>query len=460
MILKSIKVFIMRYSLVILILVLVFGACKDDDNVSFGVSLTKDNLRFKPVPGGAVMYYSLPVSDNVFGLQIRYKDARGSEVVKRSSYIGDSLIIDGFNKAETNVPASVSLVDRNNNESEVINVSFDTEESSTYSFFDNVKVGPYWGGFQVVYGGVSQSSGMVHVMYLGTNPLTHKEDTVLLKSYPITASGDTLNFVLQQDWDKTTVILRTEDYRGYRVRQEIWEDVKIYSTEKLALTEDNFINKQDCSVENEKEKIGAKYLFDGDMKGEQRLLSGKIPELYSFLGGPQIQNECMIFDLGNVEVPAAVRIYGALKSLEWPLYSIQYTSSVYEIFRGIYDDKLPCAVTLYGSNDKDSDNWVRLGSFKQESEALPQDRWSERCNNGTENFFGYTTEKELKAALPACAEILLPCHEEMSGFRYIKLVVDELFKYVYFAGATPMVTVINTQDYVAIQELEIYVKKD
>ena len=30
----------------------------------------------------------------------------------------------------------------------------------------------------------------------------------------------------------------------------------------------NFIDKDGCSVENEKEKIGAKYLFDGDTKGE------------------------------------------------------------------------------------------------------------------------------------------------------------------------------------------------
>lgn len=449
----------MKYHLFILLL-LGLGACQDGDNVSFDVEISKENIRFESAPGGAVMYYSLPVNDDVFGLQIRYHDARGVEVVKRSSYVGDSLIIDGFNKAEKNVPAQVSLVDRSNNESKTVDVTFDTEESATYSFFNDVEVLPYWKGFQVRYGGKSQASGMVHVMYLGTNPLTQKLDTVLLKSYPILSNGDTLNFVLQQDWDKTSIVLRTEDYRGYRVRQEIWEDVEIHSIEKMALTENNFINRSELSMENEKEKIGAKYLFDGDTKGEQRLKTGVVPDLYSFIGGPNIQNKRMIFDLKSEKVPALVRIYAALKSLEWPLYSTQYASSVYQWFRGVYDDKLPCAVTLYGSNEKDSDNWTKLGSFSEDPETYPKDRWSEFCNDGNDDFKGYLTEDEITAANPAYVDIQLPCSEDLKAYRYIKLVVDDLFKFVYFSGKVPITTVVNTPQYVAIQELEIYVKKD
>lgn len=60
-----------------------------------------------------------------------------------------------------------------------------------------------------------------------------------MKSFPITLSGDTLEFVLQQKLDKATVVLRTEDYRGYRVKQKIWKDVDIYSVEELQLTEMN-----------------------------------------------------------------------------------------------------------------------------------------------------------------------------------------------------------------------------
>ena len=42
----------------------------------------------------------------------------------------------------------------------------------------------------------------------------------------------------------------------------------------------------------------------------------------------------------------------------------------------------------------------------------------------------------------------------------MKLEIKELFKYVFFSGSIPVITVINTENYVAIQELEIYVKRD
>ena len=66
--------------------------------------------------------------------------------------------------------------------------------------------------------------------------------------------------------------------------------------------------------ENEKEKIGAKYLFDGDTKGEQRLKAGKIPELYSFLGGPMIQNKSLIFDLEQERTPAFMDLWNFKES--------------------------------------------------------------------------------------------------------------------------------------------------
>lgn len=65
----------------------------------------------------------------------------------------------------------------------------------------------------------------------------------------------------------------------------------------------------------------------------------------------------------------------------------------------MYDDKLPCNVILYGSNDKNGDNWVELGSFSQDSETLTKNRWSERCTSQkNQNFVGYLTEEELVGA--------------------------------------------------------------
>ena len=65
------------------------------------------------------------------------------------------------------MPARVSLVDRNNNESKAIDVVFDTEESAACSFFNGAEVLPYWNGFQVKYGASRQTSGNGSCYVLG-----------------------------------------------------------------------------------------------------------------------------------------------------------------------------------------------------------------------------------------------------------------------------------------------------
>lgn len=433
----------------------VLAACSEDTNHVFDVMMPKGNIRFEPVPGGAVMFYNLPAEENVFGIRLRYRDCRGVETLKVGSYVGDSLVIDGFNEATKNVPARVSLVDCNNNESRSLDVTFDTEESSTYAFFHGVEVLPDWEGFQVRYGNSRQASGMIHVMYAGTNPLTQQPDTILLKSFPLTLNGDTLRFVLQQQREKNTVIIRTEDFRGYRVGQRVWENVDAYFTEKLDLTEDNFIDKERCSVENENEKVGVEYLFDGDTKGEKRLIAGRTPWFYCFMAGPLIHEKSLIFDMKTERVPARVRLYGPLKSVVgWPLVSTLYTSS-YTWFKGVFDDKLPCAVTVYGGNDVNGENWVKIGSYAQDAGTAPENRWSTACGRWSGDEI--QEEKDMSEADPAYLEVQFPCTQGMEKYRYIKLVIDELFKYVLSSG---LVVDYNPNEYVALSEFEIYVKKD
>ena len=61
-----------------------------------------------------------------------------------------------------------------------------------------------------------------------------------MKSFPILKGGDTLTFPLAQMREKNTIIVRTEDYRGYRVGQKIWPDIESYISERLPLTENDF----------------------------------------------------------------------------------------------------------------------------------------------------------------------------------------------------------------------------
>ena len=124
-----------------------------------------------------------------------------------------------------------------------------------------------WGGFSMMYSSPEVVSGLVHVFYLGTNPLTQRPDTILVMTSPIVEGGDTLNFVLKQTSENNTVVVRTEDYRGYRVKQQIFEGLPALYMDTLKYGDFDF-KFTGKIIEREEYALGEKYLFDGDRKGE------------------------------------------------------------------------------------------------------------------------------------------------------------------------------------------------
>lgn len=126
-----------------------------------------------------------------------------------------------------------------------------------------MKVSSSWNGFQVIYKSPSVVTGMAHVFYLGTNPMTQQEDTILVTSFPIKLGGDTLNFTLQQERPINTIIVRSEDFHGYRVRQEIFPEIDAFRTEKWPMTPAEF-NDFGLSQESNDSQNSVQYLFDGE----------------------------------------------------------------------------------------------------------------------------------------------------------------------------------------------------
>ena len=214
-----------------------FLACKDDDELRFDVPVEFRKVEFQPVPGGAVMKYFVK-SPEVYGVRVRYRDAWGELRTREGSYLGDTLLLNGFTEARQNVPAQVSLFNRSMVESESVEMTFNTENSATVALFDDLKVQEFWGGFSVSYTAPETVTGMVHVFYLGTNPLTGKQDSILVSSTPIKAGGDTLNFEMTQVMETTDVIVRTDDFDGKRVKLQVYEDLPCLSMDTLKYEED------------------------------------------------------------------------------------------------------------------------------------------------------------------------------------------------------------------------------
>lgn len=117
-----------------------------------------------------------------------------------------------------------------------------------------------------------------------------------------------------------------------------------------------------------------------------------------------------------------------------------------------YEDKIPCEVTIYGSNSDNPDGeWTKLGSFSESRFLEAKDRWA---YHSTSTYY-YNTLVDLEAADPVCMEITFPVTP--TKYRYLKLVVDEVFIQPNY---TSNYVDYNPNKYVTMHELEVYVKKD
>lgn len=439
-----------KYKL-LLFLLLSFFACNDNESF-FEVSTDDLKLDYKSVPGGAMLKYSLPNNGDIFSMNIRYKDNNGKTILKSCGYGGDSVLLDGFTKAQ-NAIAQLTLLDNYGKESKPFNFEFTTEDSAPWAFFDKLEVSNSWNGFRVSYSETTVATGMAHVFYLGKNPQTQKQDTILVESFPIDAQGDTLNLIVKQGGSKNTIIVRTEDYAGYRVRQEIFYDIESFMDEKLDVTVDNF-NDGGLSLEDVNAKTGLKYLFDGDLRGRERILAPKPkprtpqPVIGAYVAGPNAFGHPFIIDLKSEKVPAKIRMYSLYESV-----GLSYTSGPRQqlgyVWNGHYKDKVPCNATVYGTNDPaNKDGWVKLGNLDQDPKI--QYPWS---YTPIHQFYDPKDVADLESRDPLFVDIILP--PVNNSYRYLILVVDDTFDIIIGPPSN-----YNPLKFIALMELEVFVKKE
>lgn len=463
----------MKKMIYFLLLLVTLVSCKDEEN-SFQPAIGSEAFSFKATAGGAIMHYTLPADNDIMGLNIRYKDFKGNEILRSASSLSDSLTLVGFNEARQNIPAEVRLVKRNGEESSPISVSFNTLDSAPYAFIDNVKVLSGWNGFSVQTNNATNANGIAHVYYLGIDPLSGKEDTVLLSSINITAGKDTLTFNLKQEKDLNTIVIRTEDYRGYMVREKVWNNIASYNTAKLDPSKFNFYC--DKSVESEGECLGEKYLFDGDLKGESYFddkNNFKRDDLanryHMYLAGPQAFGEPMYIDMHENKITAQVRMYCMLFINRGLGSSYGTYNTHFRLFSGMYyEDKLPCNVDVYAAKDDhgnannwEQKKWEKVASFKQDPDIDQTQRWCQK----TYSYDFYKNEISSKADAEKADSVFLPlnliCEGQEDGYRYLKIVVNNTYNLTgqdlsySWSGNT-----FNIAKYFTMQELEVWTKKE
>lgn len=440
------------------LLFLTLWSCQDE-KVVFEVSVPRENLSFRPVAGGAIMHYKLPSDAEVLSIRIRYNDAFGQEILRTGSYACDSLNIIGFNEARQGVKAYVTLCDRNNVESEPVEVAFDTKDSGPVTFFEHLEIKPGWTGFSLSYDIPEDAGGMAHVFYVGKMPGTGEPDTLLLKSFLLTKGRDTLQYTFQQDQPSYSVVVRTEDFRGYRVKQKVWEDVKPYGVAKLQSSGFDLLDPSGLSVEDPAAGLGKKYLIDGDVKGEG-CMNLNDETFNTYLAGPNCKGKPLfIIDLKKPTLITEVRLYGMLYVRTFPKGKGYFNPDPVKYgpaWTGRYDSKLPCNVTIYASNDKDNaDTWKKISHFEQDRSLENILRWSVRCNDG-HVAYRLRKKEQLESAEPCFMPLIFPVSDQT--YRYLKVVVNDMFSAT--DGSNSSYEGGNSKQYVTVHELEVFTQKD
>lgn len=443
-------------------------AC-DDDFGGFNVPTEFRNILFEPTEGGAIMRYYLPSDMDIFGVRVRYTNAWGEEQMRDGSYLVDSLLLDGFTEARQNVPARVSFFNRFMEESEPVEMTFNTEKSATVAVFDNLTVNTFWGGFNVTYNAPQNVNGLIHVFYMGTNPLTLQPDTILMASVPIVEGGDTLNFVMQQAMDSVDVVVRTDNYKGYRVKQEIFRGLPCLSMDTLTPSEFDFKFMGEI-VDNDENQFGMDYLFDGDKKGwefRKNSLSGERYKYSTFVAGPYAFEKRFIIDLREERIPAAVNLYAFLFfNTSYP-YNLAAQPLASEVWSGYYSSRLPSSITLYGTNENpetvDLNACVRLFSLDDDPDytagflnswAVHTDRLTDANWELWDGGNALTaSDEDVEAADPVVLNML--CNYSGEAYRYLIFVVHDTYDSYRWLGQEE-----NPREYVTINELEVCIKAE
>lgn len=415
------------------LLALALTACGSDEDTSFGVTPEASSVSFTPKSGGAVMHYNLPANSDIQSIRVRYTDAQGKEDIVEGTYLVDTLSIVGFNEARTDIPAYISYVNRQGDVSDETATTFSTKDSGPCAFFNEAEVKSAWNGVELSYNLPDPDmKGFAHIFYIGTNPTTNQPDTILAKTINL-QKGENSSFInFEQEMDDYDIIIRTEDYRGYFVKSKEWKGVKSYQTVKFP--EDQLKVTCPSSYENDTYKFGLQYLTDGDDRGYQAA-KGKYNEYYTFVMGPYGLNKNIDIDLGQAKVLASVRIYAQCMVKE----------SYGEVFNYSYPNLLPSEVTVYGSND--SENWTKIGYY-YEANDVETDQWW-RTNGLIQRLDPLTYDDLSQIPAPVYLDVTFSISDD--SYRYVRVVPNNVFLYNQWMP--------NSQQYVTMQELEVYTKK-
>ena len=440
-----------RFGLLFLLLGLAFGACEDDDEM-FDVPVPTESITFEAVPGGAVMRYTIPDNPAVYAYRVRYTNERGEEATSLGTRFEDTLALGGFNAPREAVRVNVSLIDKNNVESEPEEMTFRTLASVPYAFLDSLQVVSSWGGFRVESSYTGSVTGLVNVYRVGVNPYSGEIDTLYLTNFSI-PSGQANTFIsMNVEEEETTLVLKTEDANGYAVRQSVYTGLtqhamELYPTENLVVSDPGGFSQEIPTAGDYTYSgmLGIEYLTDGDKTGVTSVAGGNVYNIYTYATNVDGRGSYVQVELAEAKVIATVRLYGMYRNIDFSYHGRQ------PFYNG-YQDRLPNHVKVWATNDpavaanpEMTEDWVELADFYQNPDGNGS-YWPQH------NFLSTRSAADYANLTPYYADVT--CDVVETEYKYLRVQsLDHFYTLPGYQGE-------NKSHYISYHELEVYVKRD
>ncbi|HWK59037.1 MAG TPA: DUF4959 domain-containing protein [Parapedobacter sp.] len=250
---------IIKNFLLCILFLLAFVACKEDkrfeivgdDSVA---PSPPEYITFKPLVGGARVFYSLPPDKDIISINAEYVNNSGKKSVFAASYFTDSLDIYGF--ADT-LERTVQLyaIDRAGNRSPSISITVKAAESALQQITKSVKVTPAFNSFLVVWENELQQTVNIYVDMVFDKAGVKRDVTWVLSSKEA-AVEEIIDNVRLADDESLTVNIRAGDAYG-----NITDGIEVG---EIQVMNDHLLEKDGWRLPNANDMIGGVPMCFGD----------------------------------------------------------------------------------------------------------------------------------------------------------------------------------------------------
>ena len=140
------------FTYILLFILIVFSSCKEELIGQYPIENIPPqkvtNTAVKNIEGGALITYSIPNEDDVLYVKANYKLDDGTPMEIKSSIYSNQLEIVGIGKSRE-MPVTLTVVDRSQNESAPITVMIHPLDAPIYSILQTLLIQNDFGGIQL-----------------------------------------------------------------------------------------------------------------------------------------------------------------------------------------------------------------------------------------------------------------------------------------------------------------------